>query len=238
MIQFNLLPDIKLEYIKAQRTKRSVILISLIVSGSCVALLILLFITVASLNRHSTNLSNDISARQSELEGFEELDKVLTIQNQLNSINGLHDQKPVVTRFYSYLPQLVPAKTPDGKFADLSNVDVSFEESTISFEGTADSIATINKFVDTLKFTTFTQSDKDGKPIETDVDAFSNVVLSGFTTGQAGVTYTINLNFDPLIFDSEYAIALKVPQIITTRSETEKPSEDLFKPNTQEGTEQ
>lgn len=227
MIQFNLLPDIKLEYIKARRTKRMIMLIAFIVSGSAVGLFVLLLVTVHGFQKtHINNLTDDINAKKAELDQIKDLDKILTIQNQLNSLGGLHDQKPVVTRFYTYLPQLVPAKTGN-QILTLSDVTVSFTDTTMSFSGSADSLATINKFVDTLKFATF--ENQDGA----DINAFSEVKLSSHGTQEGENSYKIDLKFDPLIFDSSQDIQLKVPDIISTRSETEKPSEELFKQQAQ-----
>ncbi|MDZ7786546.1 MAG: hypothetical protein U5L95_05560 [Candidatus Saccharibacteria bacterium] len=221
MIQFNLLPDIKLEFIKAQRAKRGVILIASIMSGAALGLLVLLFVTVSGFNRHIDNLDSDISAQKSKLSNFEDLDKILTIQNQLNSLTGLHEDKPVVTRFYEYLPQLVPAETKDQRIF-ISSVKVNMQESTISFEGSANNLVVINKFVDILKFTTF--KDADGN----DMNAFNDVVLE-FSTQEETVNYQIDLVFEPAIFDSRQDIELTVPDIISTRSETEKPNEGVFR---------
>lgn len=43
MIQFNLLPDVKIAYIKAQRQKRIVIFASIVASAAATALFVLLF---------------------------------------------------------------------------------------------------------------------------------------------------------------------------------------------------
>ncbi len=218
MIQFNLLPDIKLEYIKARRAKRSVLLIAAIVSGGGIALFVLLFVSVNVFQaRHINNLTDDINNRKSELSSIEDLDKILTIQNQLNSLTELHELKPEVTRFYTYLPQLVPVE------ANVSDVNVSLVDSTINFNGDANTLITVNKFVDILKFTTY--KDANGQ----DLPAFKDVVLTQFSASDTRVNYAIDLTFDPIIFDSRQVITLKVPEIISTRSATEKPNEGVFK---------
>ena len=95
--------------------------------------------------------------------------------------------------------------------------------------GTADSLQSVNKFVDTLKFTTYSVVPADGTtPEPSTTKPFSAVVLSDFTRTDKEVTYTITLSFDPVIFNSANNIKLSVPKIISTRSETEKPT-DLFK---------
>lgn len=216
MIQFNLLPDIKLEYIKAKRTKRTVVVIASTVTGLSFAIFLLLFITVNVLQKkHISDLTNDINSKVSELESIEDLDKILTVQNQLNNLTGLHEQKPVATRLFTYLPQLVPEQ------ASLTDLNLSFEESLIEFSGDADSLTTVNKFVDTLKFTEYTID-------EQKTPAFSDVVLADFSATEGGVSFDIELKFDPYIFNSANSVTLTVPNIISTRSETEKPSEDIF----------
>lgn len=214
MIQFNLLPDVKLEYIKARRLKRSVVLISGLVAAASLTLLIILFVGVVIFQKkHMNDLSADIKTDTAKLESVQDLDKILTVQNQLGSLPGLHDQKPVTSRLFTYLPQLTPQKV------SISDLILDFEAQTLVIKGTADTVSTVNKFVDTLKFT-------DLKIGEEQKRAFSAVVLTSFDRTDKA-SYEINMKFDPAIFDSKNDVSLAVPNIITTRSEIEKP-EPLF----------
>ncbi len=217
MVQFNLLPDIKLEYIKARRMKRLVVGASLIITGLALAIFILLFLGVNVVQkRHLSNLDKDIASNIAALEAVPDINKVLTIQNQLNSLTALHIQKPASSRFIQYLTQTTP------KNASITQADVDFTLGTITMSGTADSLKTVNKFADTLKFTTFTTDQN-----ETAQPAFSQVVLTGFGVGDKAATYQFSFKFNPEIFDNTKKVKLAVPDITSTRSETEKPS-DLF----------
>lgn len=218
MIQFNLLPDVKQEYIKAKRQKHSVIVVSLLVAAVSLFVFILLFLTVRVFQRtHLSNLNDDIKAMTQTLHDTTDLDKILTIQNQLNSLPGLHDQKPVVTRLTSYLSEITPSQVSIGE------LEADFELETIQIKGTSDSLQSVNKFVDTIKFTTFKDGEEDSAE-----PPFKNVVLSDFVRNNDETTYTITFSFNPVIFDGNHDIKLTVPQITSTRSETEKPIE-LFK---------
>jgi Tfp pilus assembly protein PilN len=223
MIQFNLLPEVKLDYIKAKRTKRSVMLISTIVAGASVGLLIMLFLTVSVLQKqHINNLNKDIQKYTDELQSIEDLDRILTVQNQLNKLPELHDQKAVLSRLKDYISQVTPAQV------SYAEIELNTELNTMRFAGSADSLKTINLFVDTLKFTNYKikNLDSDGAT----VNAFKDVVLTTFETNEEkGFTYEINLVYDPAIFSSQSEISLTVPNIITTRSATEKPTENLIK---------
>jgi Tfp pilus assembly protein PilN len=226
MIQLNLLPDIKLEYIKAKRMKRTVTTVATLVASVSLLSLIILFVAVNVLQKkHLNDLNKDIKSSSQKLQNTPDLNKILTIQNQLNSLTGLHDQKPVVSRLFTYLSQVTPDKV------SISKLDVDFEGHTISLNGGADSLSTINKFADTLKFTTYTADDGS---IADDTKAFSNVVLTNFGKTDKEASYQISVTFDEAIFDNTASIKLVVPKLVTSRSETEKPAA-LFQNQTQGG---
>lgn len=220
MIQFNLLPDIKLEYIKSKRSKRSIILISTIVAGGALAIFVLLFMTVNVLQKqHLNNLNRDIKRDTEKLQSIDGLDRILTVQNQLNKLTELHDGKPVISRFKGYITQITPAQV------SYASITLNITAGTINFSGSADSFRTINQFVDTLKFTKYTLGES-----KEEANAFSEVVLTSFGKDEKGASYEIDLKFDPLIFASQSSVHLVVPNIITTRSAVERPDDNLLVP--------
>lgn len=241
MIQFNLLPDVKLEYIKARRAKRFVMLISTLVTGVALAILVLLAMVVLVLQKqHLGNLSRDIDRDSKAIKETKDIEKILTIQSQLTRLPDLHNQKPVASRLFDYVKQITPANV------SMARLDVNYPESTISVTGAADSLATVNKFVDTLKFTEFKSGDPEVlktmefKRGEQEL-AFFDVVLTNFGRDVKGASYKIDFKFNPAIFESvqddpgtdtdesRHSVVLIVPNIITTRSQIEKP-EALFQP--------
>lgn len=216
MIEINLLPDVKLEYLRAARSRRLVMAISTLVTLAAIGLLVLLFGVTLLQQKHLNDLNKDIKSESSKIEGHSDLNKILTVQNQLESLTSLHAAKPAVSRLSTYLGQITPDK------ANISSLGVDFGQHTMTITGTADLLATVNQYVDTLKFTSYTStSSSKGKP------AFSSVVLSSFAAGAKEVDYTITLSYDPAIFDITQGINLTVPKEVTTRSEVDKPS-DLF----------
>src|SRR5690349_4497120 len=98
MIQFNLLPDVKLQYIKTRRTKRLTMIISVISAAACLTLLILMFVSVKVVQKkHINDLSKDIKSQVKTLNNVQDLNKILTVQNQLNSLPDLHQNKPATS---------------------------------------------------------------------------------------------------------------------------------------------
>lgn len=213
-VQFNLLPDVKIQYLKARRQKHLVVLISALATIAGIAILaILLSVVYVAQKKNLSDLNKDIKSNSKQLQSTTDLNKILTVQNQLAALSGLHQDKPQVTRLASYLSEVTPVQ------ASIAKINVDFKGNIVTINGSADSNVTINKFTDTLKFTTYGPKDSNEKG----KDAFSNVVLSNFTRTDKAATYTITASFDPAIFSSQEDVVLTVPQITSTRSAIEQP---------------
>lgn len=232
MIQFNLLPDVKKEYIKARRTKRLItsaamvaIVVSLVVVG------IMLSVVQFGQKKHINDLTVDIADKVQEINEIEDLDKILTIQNQIQSLESLHQQKPETSRLFDYFTQLTPTD------ATISNLQVDLVEGTLKITGAAKDIATVNKFADTLKFTKFTSQPlsevkvgDDGKVelVQEGSDQLQEIpmftsVLTQVSRSDTDTSYILETTFDLLVFDNTQYIVLRVPDIVTTRSVLNKP---------------
>jgi Tfp pilus assembly protein PilN len=219
-VQFNLLPSVKVEYLKAQRQKHLVILLSTVLSIAAVSVFILLLSIVYGVQKKSlSDLNTKINSESSELTSTQGLNQILTIQNQLKSLPTLDSSKAVSSRLYGYLSQITPAA------ASISGVNADFTQNTMTISGNADSFTTINTFADTLKFATYTIKGQSGQ-----TKAFSNVLLSGFTSNGTSATYSLSFSFNPVLFDANQTVTLVVPNIITTRSEIDQPTA-LFQPS-------
>lgn len=224
MIQLNLLPDVKLLYMKAQRQRRLVLSASILITGGAVVLLLLTLSVNGLQKKHINDLTKDIAKENSELQNKPNINKILTVQNQLESLTALHDQEPAAARLFDYLNQVTPDST------SITTFNIDFNAGTATITGTADTLSNVNKYVDTLKFITYT-TNENSKP----TPVFSNVVLSSFglNTGtkdaSQAASFTITLSYDKTIFDITKKVTLKVPSATTTRSQVSQPS-DLFKP--------
>ncbi len=217
MIQFNLLPDVKLEYLKTQKVKRSVVLGTISVTGLAVVIFVLMFLIVNVFQKqHIANLDTNIKQKTNELKKVQDIEKVLTVQNQLKNLPALHESKPAVSRLTDYLVQLTPSTIK------VTDITLDFSENTMTINGMTDSLESINKLADTFKYTDFEENGNLSK-------AFSEVVLSNFgVKGKEGKTaYGLKLKFAKEIFDNTKQVKLVVPNIVTTQSVVEKPS-DLF----------
>lgn len=223
MIQINLLPSIKAEYVKAQRTKRTVISVSIIaIAVSLGAVGILASIAFGTQQWQLNSLQDKTSKNEAKIKEVKDLDKILTVQNQLIALTPLHDAKPVMSRLFTYLQQT----TPDS--VTLEKYSVNNNDFTWTVDGEAPSIELINKYVDTLKFTEIATTQEGQEPIK----AFNEVVLSSFAKSAEGYTYSIAFKFNDQLFSSANPdIKLLIPNIVTTRSQTQLPTGAIFAPS-------
>ena len=225
-IQFNLLPDVKLRYIKTQRNRNVVIWGAILVSGAALAIFLIMAITVYGVQKKQLSDANkDVTNASNDLKAITGLNKVLTVQNQLQSLVSLHQGKHVTSRIFTYLPQVTPTKV------SFSSLALDFSASTMTISGTADSHHTINTFIDTLKFTTYKVGSQD-----TDHAAFPTVVENSFSITKGQATYSLTVHFDPTLFSNKLLDGqgkaqtpkLTVPKKVTTRSVLNDPGNVLF----------
>lgn len=215
MIQFNLLPDVKLQYIKAQRMRRLILAVAIIISGLSLAVFIFLIAANQLGKKHLSDLSRDITSQSSKLQNEPQINSILTVQNQLTSLPKLHGTKPAVTRLFDYLNRLTPLQI------SINNYTTDFATHVTTITGSADALSSVNQYVDTLKYTTYTDK---ADPSATKKPAFNGVVLSTFglttVTAQAGqaATFGITFIYDPAIFDTTKTVELSIPNLVTTRS--------------------
>lgn len=229
-VQFNLLPDVKIDYLRTRRTKNFVIAVCSIVTIACVAILLILLGTVEVVQKKQmSDAQKRLDTANSQLDKVSDLDNIVTVQNQLHSLASLHQNKHAVSRIFSYLAQLTPAN------ASISRLNLDMSQNLMSISGNADNQKTVNTFIDTLKYTTYKVGDQDSAH-----QAFSQVLESSFSINTTGVSYTLDMQFDPKLFANNLLDAqgkqqvpkLSVPTLTTTHSVLQDSSNALFQKQT------
>ncbi|HSX18190.1 MAG TPA: PilN domain-containing protein [Candidatus Saccharimonadales bacterium] len=225
-VQLNLVPDIKMTYINAERTRKTLVSISVLVGGVAFAIFLLMIFTVDIVQKKQlSDASKNLTAATTKLKSISNLDQILTVQNQLQALTGLHQSKHAASRIFIYLPQVTPTN------ASIGDLKLDLAGGTLEIDGTADSQKTVNTFIDTLKFTTFTAGANTPER-----NAFPSVVETSLSFGASNVSYTLSIKFDPILFNNNVVDsnnhtvvpALKVPNLTTTRSVLEDPANGLF----------
>lgn len=229
-IQLNLLPDVKKEFLKAQKTKALVVSSSIIVTLVAVGLSVLLFLYVTVGQQLQIGIiTNDIKSKTEELNNVQDLSKYLTVQNQLKALPELHDQKGVYSRLFSFLPTLNPSAPNNIKLTTLQVVQA---DQSMVFSGTTATFESLNIFVDTLNNAQATYREPGAEQAKTE-KIFSSVLVQSSGLAKVNeanvVSFIIRVTYNQGVFDARNAdVNATVPNIETTPSVTGSPSVQLF----------
>jgi len=225
-VQFNLLPEIKMDYIRAQGTRNKITAAAVLISAVSLAILIVMILSVEVVQRKQLNdAAKQITSTSTNIKNEPQILKILTVQNQLQTLVSLHADKHITSRVFDYLSQVTPPNV------SLGRLSIDYETNTMTIDGQADTAASVNKFIDTLKFTNYTVGDD-----STTKTAFPSVIENNFSISAADVSYSLDVQFAPDLFSNNLhnssgvsvAPKLQVPNQTTTRSALDDPN-SLFK---------
>lgn len=134
MIEINLLPNVKRELLKTRAMRNRVISISFLVGGASIAAVVVLALILGSQIAAEAVQSGVIKDRNDKLMAVEDLNKVVTIQNQLTKINEQHSGKKINSRVFDVVTAVNPVAPNNVSFSDIK---VNPESKTITLEGSA-----------------------------------------------------------------------------------------------------
>lgn len=170
MIQINLLPDVKQEYLRARRTRNLAISVSIIVglaAGGVVALMTIILLGQFGLERLA---DNSIDSEYSKLSSNENLSELVTLQNQLDLISSQHESKSVDSRMFGVLQAVNPQSPNDVRF---SSVQLDPANLTLTLEGVAangyPAVEALTKTILNTKFEYKSGEDQMSEPIASQV---------------------------------------------------------------------
>ena len=232
-VQFNLLPDIKLKADKSRRLRDVIYSGAIAISVISLAIFLIMLFSVDVIQKKQFNdAGKNLDSTNAQLKSVANINQIITVNNQLQTLVNLHQNKHITSRIFTYLPQVTPSAVSIGK------LDIDTTANTMSITGNADSQKTVNTFIDTLKLTTFKVGDTDSAH-----PAFTSVVESGFAINPTNVSYTLNLSFDPQLFANNLLDSngkaqtpiLSVPKLTSTKAAIDDPNNVLFKAQTGSG---
>ena len=108
MIEINLIPDVKREYLKTRAMRNAVVSMSILIGVVVVAVAIVLGLVVAGQLVTQSIQDNTIKAEGAKLTAVEDIDKMVSIQQQLAAINGQHESKSINSRLFDVLAAINP----------------------------------------------------------------------------------------------------------------------------------
>mgnify|MGYP001776895531 CR=1 FL=1 len=162
MISINLLPDVKKDLLRVRRERNLVVTVSVIAVGVSVGILFILGATLGGMTVAKMATESSIESNEKKIDDAiknDQLNRYLTIQNQLSQIDGLKGEQQIYSRLMDYLVALNPA-APNN--ATLQNVMLSSSGSssssssssadgiTVTLEGSTADFASLNVYKNTL----------------------------------------------------------------------------------------
>lgn len=207
MIELNLIPDVKQELIRAQRSRALVVSLSILISVAAGVVVVLLagFVFVGQ-TVIINGQKQDIASKDKDLHAVAGLAKTLTIQNQLSQIATLHNEKGITSNLQYILTKINPAEPNNAKF---SRISLDTEQGTIKIEAQADGgFKAFDIFKKTLKATKVSYPADAKKPTKVDlikdgVINESDVSSGNDDTGKTVLRFTISFSYAPELLARE-----------------------------------
>lgn len=202
MIEINLVPDVKQEFIHAKRVRAFVISGAILVGIISVSIVVLLAIYLFGVQTVRSNLAdNEITKKSQELANVSDIEDTLTIQHQLTKLGELHDEKNITSRFFDLLVAINPA-SPNNVSFSLARVDA--EEGIIRLEGQAENgYIAADVLQKTILKTTVSYKDIDGDTQATalteEVET-SDLSYGEDATGKKVLRFTLTFEYEPAFF--------------------------------------
>lgn len=217
MIQINLIPDIKQELLRAQRTRRTAISISIFIGLAAAGLVVILAVLLGVQLVHQNITKANITKEYNTLKNVDSIEDVLTIQNQLKTLQSYQDTRTMDSRIFDVLTAINPVSPNNVSF---SSVKLDPTEDTITIEGSA---ANGYAATETLRKTILNTKVESGSGDSLEsTDLTSDVTIGETSYGEAAdgtrvLSFTISFTYPKGLFDN----SLKNIKIVTPTAKSD-----------------
>lgn len=162
MISINLLPDVKKDLLRVRRERNLVVTVSIIAVGVSVGILLVLGATLGGMTVAKMATESSIESNEKKIDDAiknDQLNRYLTIQNQLSQIDGLKGGQQIYSRLMDYLVALNPAAPNNATLQNVilsssgagsSSSSSSTDGITVTLEGSTADFASLNVYKNTL----------------------------------------------------------------------------------------
>ena len=213
MIEINLVPDVKQEFIRAKRVRNLVISGAVLVGIASVGVVVLLALYLFAVQNVRNILADeDITSNHSKLSNVEDIENTLTVQNQLTKLDELHNEKNIASRFFDLLIAVNPTKPNNVSFS-LTSFDA--EAGTISLEGqSSNGYAAADVLKKTILGTSISYNDENNEVVTLPLTEQVNTSELSFgedSSGKKVLHFSLWFEYDPAFFarSSTNAVIIK-----------------------------
>lgn len=214
MIEINLIPDVKREFIHAQKMRNVAITVAVLVGAAAAAIVVILGLLLGAQALHESLARGQVKDQFKQLQSIDNIDNVLTIQNQLSKISSINDKKTIDSRLFDVLGAISPAAPNDIK---ISNVQLNPTDKIMTIEGLApNGFAATETFRKTI-LNTKLESTLDGQVTTVPLSEAVTLGETSYgeeTDGSKVLRFTLSFTYPDGLFDN----SLKQLRIITPTS--------------------
>lgn len=165
MIEVNLIPDVKREFLKAQKLRNQVISLSILVSIIAVGVVALLGVYMGTQAARGYLADQSIKKNYATLSGVENVNDIITIQSQLSQISDINDKKGINSRLFNLLSAINPAAPND---IHMTTVTLDPANKSIIIDGSAaNSFEATDMLKKMILNTNLKYNDSDNKDVST-----------------------------------------------------------------------
>lgn len=132
MIEINLIPDVKQEFLRAQRMRNAAVSFSIMFGIIAVGVVALIAVLLGAQLVHENVQKDAITREFGKLQSVNGVSDLLTIQSQLESVSALNETRSMTSRAFDTVVAITPGAPNDIK---ISNVTLNPAESTMTIEG-------------------------------------------------------------------------------------------------------
>ena len=133
--EINLVPEVKSQMIKALKLRNLVLFICIVVSAVSVGAVVVQIGIKSGQDIAMASQDGKLETMSAKLLGYEELGDLVTIQNQLDKLQDLSQNKTVLSRVFGALGVMLPA---GDDVVQLSELRVDLSTNALRMEGQAD----------------------------------------------------------------------------------------------------
>ncbi len=151
--EINLVPEVKLKMIRAQKIRNLVLFICIVVSVASVSVVAVLFSIKSGQDIAMATQDGRLKKMSDKLNEYADLDDLIIMQEQLSGLSKISENKKILSRVFGALGVMVPQ---GGDTVKMSELRVNMTTNTLTMEGQAD--AGVEPFIDYRVLESFKKS--------------------------------------------------------------------------------
>ena len=153
MYEISLVPDVKAELLQKQKMRNLIIFICIIVACVCVGIILIMLSIMGAQSLSIKGQENEIACRADGIPSkgdkcnnfgqpvmtFKNVNELLTIQDQMNSIGTLNSNRVKFSRVFGILDVILPDGRANGDVVSINELSADISKNMISFDAIGES---------------------------------------------------------------------------------------------------